>query len=99
MEPGESLEEAAIRETFEEFGIIPEDLMFISLGTYEEDSGMIPAVFLCTEWDGEIYPEDGEMENIRFRTIDDILTHDLFEPFRDSLDLLRIILEKEDESF
>ena len=99
VEPGESLEEAAIRETFEEFGIIPEDLMFISLGTYEEDSGMIPAVFLCTEWDGEIYPEDGEMENIRFRTIDDILTHDLFEPFRDSLNLLRITLEKEDESF
>ena len=91
VEPHESLENAAIRETYEEFGIVAKNLTFVSLGDYEEDSGMIPAIFLCTEWAGTIHPVDGEMENLRFRTIDDILSHSLFIPFKTSLE----ILEKE----
>ena len=91
VEPHESLEDAAIRETYEEFGIVAKNLTFVSLGDYEEDSGMIPAIFLCTEWAGTLHPVDGEMENLRFRTIDDILSHKLFVPFKTSLE----ILEKE----
>lgn len=91
VEPHESLEDAAIRETYEEFGIVAKNLTFVSLGDYEEDSGMIPAIFLCTEWAGTLHPVDGEMENLRFRTIDDILSHSLFIPFKTSLE----ILEKE----
>lgn len=97
VEPHESLEDAAIRETYEEFGIVAKDLMFLTLGDYEEESGMIPAIFLCTEWAGSVHPVDGEMENIRFRTIDDIETHKLFGPFESSLEILEKELTSEDE--
>lgn len=96
VEPHESLEDAAIRETYEEFGIVAKDLTFLSLGDYEEDSGMIPAIFLCTEWAGMIYPTDGEMENIRFRTIDDIMSHNLFAPFKSSLEILQNVLTNDE---
>lgn len=96
VEPHESLEDAAIRETYEEFGIVAKDPIFLSLGDYEEESGMIPAIFLCTEWTGRIYPVDGEMENIRFRTIDDIMSHNLFAPFKSSLEILQNVLTNDE---
>lgn len=97
VERNESLEDAAIRETYEEFGIVAKDLMFLTLGDYEEESGMIPAIFLCTEWSGTLHPVDGEMENIRFRTIDDIMSNNLFAPFKTSLSILQVMLEKDGE--
>lgn len=97
IEAGESFEDAAIRETYEEFGIVPKDLTFLALGDYEEESGMIPAIFLCTDWAGTLHPIDGEMDDIRFRTIDDILSYNLFKPFETSLSILQMVLTKDEE--
>lgn len=88
VEPGESLMDAAIRETQEEFGVTPLDLQLIGLGDYEEESGLIPAIFLCTEYEGDMITADFEMENQRFRTIPDILSYNLFGPFKTSIELL-----------
>lgn len=90
VEPGESLTDAAIRETQEEFGITPTDLKFIGFGDYEEDSGLIPAIFVCTEYEGDMITADFEMDNQRFRTLPDIYSHNLFAPFKKSL---QIVLE------
>lgn len=88
VEAGESLPDAAIRETQEEFGITPTDLKFIGLGDFEEDTGLIPALFICTEYDGEMITADFEVDNQRFRTLTDILSYDLFPPFKNSLQIL-----------
>lgn len=98
VEPHESLEDAAIRETYEEFGIVAKDLTFLSLGDYEEESGMIPAIFLCTDWAGSIHPIDREMEDIRFRTITEIQSHKLFGPFDSSLNILEDVLTNAEDS-
>lgn len=94
----ETAREAAIRETQEEFGITPTELVFIGLGEYEEDTGLIPAVFLCTKYEGIIENGDGEMIDIRFRTLEEIFECDLFKPFKDSLSLLAETLNNEEIS-
>lgn len=87
VEPGESLTDAAIRETQEEFGVTPKNLKLIGLGDYEEDAGLIPAIFICTEYDGDMITADFEIENQRFRTIPDILSHNLFIPFKKTIQI------------
>lgn len=94
----ETAREAAIRETQEEFGITPTEMVFLGLGEYEEDTGLIPAVFLCTKYEGIIENSDMEMIDIRFRTIEEISECELFEPFEDSLFLLADTLKNEELS-
>ena len=94
----ETAREAAIRETREEFGIIPTEMTFLGLGEYEEDSGLIPAVFLCTKFEGIIENSDMEMIDIRFRTLEEIAECDLFKPFEDSLFMLADTLKNEEIS-
>jgi 8-oxo-dGTP pyrophosphatase MutT (NUDIX family) len=94
----ETARQAAIRETQEEFGITPTELIFLGLGEYEEDSGLIPAVFLCTKCEGIIENSDMEMIDIRFRTIEEILECDLFKPFENSLLMLADTLKNEEIS-
>lgn len=94
----ETAREAAIRETQEEFGITPTEMTFIGLGEYEEETGLIPAVFLCTKYEGIIENSDMEMIDLRFRTIEEIAECDLFEPFEKSLYLLADTLKNEEIS-
>ena len=94
----ETARQAAIRETQEEFGITPTEMTFLGLGEYEEDTGLIPAVFLCTKYEGIIENSDMEMIDIRFRTLEEIAECDLFKPFEDSLFLLADTLKNEEIS-
>ncbi len=55
---------------------------------FRNDTGLIPAVFLCTEYEGNMITADFEMENQRFRTLPDIYSYDLFPPFKNSLQIL-----------
>lgn len=92
IEAGEAPEEAARREAKEEFGINCEEL--IPLGTLKDGSS---AIFLCTEFTGTPKPDEEEMTEAEWRTIDELREENLFRPFEESLDLLESALEEEEE--
>lgn len=88
IEAGETPEEAAKRETFEEFGI--ECLELESLGIL--DGGRAygkSAVFLCYAFDGEPETDEEEMTGIRWLSIEELSEEKLFRPFEQSIDLLK----------
>lgn len=89
IEPGEDPETAARRETGEEFGIIPLEL--IPLGkTAGRPPELSSSVFLCTRYEQQPRADNEEMMNSRFMSLAELLYRDvkLFGPFEDSLQLL-----------
>ena len=90
VELGETPREAAFRETEEEFGIRPKDLVLIGYGVEGEDNGLKPAIFLCTEWDGEPTVGDGEMSEPMwlYPSLIEDLKPALFKPFADGIRVL-----------
>lgn len=94
VESGETPEQAACRETQEEFGIKPINLTPLGLGPTEPDTGLTPMIFLCTEFEGEPECDDLEMVNPQFCTLEEIeqSRSGLFQPFADSIDLLNEVL-------
>ena len=78
----EDPEDAAIRETAEEFGIVPVELVQFRAG-----DSQTPALYLCTDFDGEPVCNSGEIVNPKFRSIDAMLGNPdmLFQPFHDGL--------------
>lgn len=95
VENGESYEQAAFRETEEEFGISPKELIPIGIGPLEPESGLRSHIFLCTAFDGEPDCVDMEMTAPKFRSLEELeeLKPSLFPPFRDSLDILCACLD------
>lgn len=89
IEPGENSEVAARRETEEEFGIIPLELIPIG-----QVAGRPPEIrshiFLCTSYGQQPRADNEEMMNSRFMSLAELLSGDvkLFEPFEESLSLL-----------
>lgn len=90
IESRETPEQAAVREMQEEFGITPKELIPIGRGPIENDTGLSPHIFLCTEYEGEVKCEDGEVSEPQFITLEEIVNgiKTLFVPFADSLELL-----------
>lgn len=101
IKEGESPKQAAFRETEEEFGISPKELIPLGRGPVEPDTGIQPYIFLCTEYEGEPNCVDGEMADPQFRTLEEIelLTPSLFQPFADDVKLLKAILRGECDPF
>ena len=100
IEEGESPEEAARRETYEEFGIIPKDLVRIGhrLETGEgvklsrdDAENVRSTIYLCTDFKGEPECDGVEMALPTWRNMEDLSIMDdrLFKPFRDGLDILK----------
>lgn len=85
IEAGETPEEAAIRETREEFGInIAETIPLTILSGMP--AGYCPSqVFLCTEFYGTPIAFNTEMDNARFEPVADVLKKELFLPFELSI--------------
>ena len=77
IEAGETPEEAAIRETQEEFGITPKELIPITTLTGMPEEYCDSQVFLCTSYDGQILCNIVEMTKPGFLTIEKAL--DLME--------------------
>ncbi len=89
VELGETPEMAAGRETEEEFGIIPRELLY--LGRVEpECPELISHIFLCTEYKGCPRADSIEMKDACFMTLSDLehMENRLFPPFFESLMLL-----------
>lgn len=81
---GETPKQAAMRETEEEFGIVPKDLMYIGKGTVDA-YGVRPYLFLCTEYEGSIQCKDHEMSNPRFVSLGSLKNANLFDPFESGI--------------
>ena len=100
IEEGETPKEAAARETFEEFKIIPKDLVRIGskleTGTGIKVGGdnaehLRSTVFLCTEFEGEPECDNYEMAIPVWRDLDELRLMDdrMFKPFKDGLKMLK----------
>ena len=94
IEAGESPEDAAIRETREEFGITPKDLMPVAFLSDLKPPYCPSHVFLCTDFDGSIRCADGEMISPGFITAEKVAElstqnpERLFPPFAQSITAL-----------
>lgn len=98
IEAGESPEDAAIRETREEFGITPKDLMPVAFLSDLKPPYCPSHVFLCTDFDGSIQCADGEMSSPGFITAEKVAElstqnpERLFPPFAQSVTALLDVL-------
>lgn len=98
IEAGESPEDAAIRETQEEFGITPKDLMPVAFLSDLKSPYCPSHVFLCTDFDGSIRCADGEMTSPGFITAEKVAElstqnpERLFPPFAQSITALLNVL-------
>ena len=66
VEPGENPATAAMRETEEEFGIVPNELFFVDKKEPDSETGLESYMFLCTDYDGEPQCDDEEMTGAHF---------------------------------
>ena len=95
---GESPKDAAVRETQEEFGITPKDLMPVAFLSDLKSPYCPSHVFLCTDFDGSIRCADGEMASPGFITAEkaaELSTQNpehLFSPFAQSITALLDVL-------
>lgn len=98
IEAGESPEDAAIRETQEEFGITPKDLMPVAFLSDLKPPYCPSHVFLCTDFGGSIRCADGEMTSpgfINAEKVAELSTQNperLFPPFAQSIAALLDVL-------
>lgn len=98
IEAGESPEDAAIRETQEEFDITPKDLMPVAFLSDLKPPYCPSHVFLCTDFDGSIQCADGEMTSPGFITAEKVAElsaqnpERLFPPFAQSITALLDVL-------
>lgn len=81
MEPGESFEETARRELFEETGLNLKRLKFLDVVAGEEYYFQYPngdeiynaiALYACNDWEGELKMDDGESKDLRFFPLDNL---------------------------
>ena len=96
---GETPTQAAFRETEEEFGISPKELMPFGRGPAEPDTEIRPYIFLCTDYEGEPNCVDREMADPTFRAMTELeqLRPSLFQPFADDVALMKAIANGEAE--
>ncbi len=99
IELGESPEAAAKRETIEEFGIMPSEL--IPLGIIRGSPPELDShIFLCTEFSRRPQADNEEMKDSRFMGLNELLQTDrqLFGPFKKSLySMMDILNIREDK--
>lgn len=98
VENGETPEQAAYRETEEEFGISPKELIPVETMPVEPESGLRSCLYLCTEFEGEPDCVDHEIAEPKFRSMDELelLKPSLFPPFADSLSIIKEVLAEPD---
>lgn len=93
IEVGETPRDAAMRETMEEFGIIPAEMFY--LGTNgNAPPELVSHIFLCTDYENRPCADNIEMRNSRFMSIPDILNakDGVFGPFYNSICTLEAAL-------
>ena len=91
VEIDEYVEECAKRELYEEMGLIAEELQFFYIHSGPEAHYIYPngdevsnveIVYLCRHWHGQPESLDGEMEELRFFSPDEIDISEISPPIR-----------------
>lgn len=104
LEIDERAEDAAKRELFEETGLIAEEVELFGVWSGPElhyvypngdEVSNVDIVFLCRRFSGELKPQDGEVEALRFFHVDEI-PENLSPPIRPALEKW-IRLKKEEK--
>lgn len=85
IEAGETPEDAAVREAYEEFGIICRDLK--PIGTIPDGTS---AIFMCSDFSGTPRTDEKEMTNVQWKSPEEIEETGTFPPFWQSLKLLSV---------
>lgn len=92
IEVGETPEQAALRETQEEFGITPTELIHIGSTSGAAKPYLPSEIYLCTEYDGAPKADGNEMEFAQFmepvKVLSLIDAGIAFPPFAESVKLL-----------
>lgn len=98
IENGESPAQAAFRETEEEFGISPKELIPLGYGPKEITSGFTPHLFLCTDYIGTPYTASDEIKDPEFVSLEELelLSPSLFQPFKDGVERFVAVLDDEE---
>lgn len=87
IEPGETPEEGARREAYEEFGIVCNELTPLGVQTGRGSHGR-SAVFLCTDFSGKPKTDEMEMTEPQWILPGEITEEEAYPPFYQSLQLL-----------
>lgn len=91
VEIDEYVEDCAKRELYEEMGLVADQLEFFYVNSGPETHYIYPngdevsnfeVVYLCHKWHGEPKPQDGEMEELRFFSCDEIDISEISPPIR-----------------
>lgn len=91
VEIDEVVEECAKRELHEEMGLTAEELAFFCVNSGPEAHYIYPngdevsnfeIVYLCRHWKGELRPLDGEMEELRFFSPNEVVLAEISPPIR-----------------
>lgn len=97
IEEGETPEDAAIREAYEEFGIVCRDIA--PIGMLQDENGKDrSAIFLCTKFVSSPKTDEKEMTAPRWMTIEELQKEELYPPFAASLEFLKEDDEPEAEA-
>jgi 8-oxo-dGTP pyrophosphatase MutT (NUDIX family) len=90
LDGGEDLKSAALRETEEEFGIVPTELELLGELSGMPEEYCNSTVYLCTQYEGTPVADGVEQKSANFVELSDLLEADnLFLPFKASLSLLQ----------
>ena len=96
IQDDETVGMAVAREAQEEFGIVP--LNLLPLGYYQGSPGRYsPSILYFTDqFEGTPTPDDDEMKNARWMTLEELENADLFPPFEESVKMLINLLTARD---
>ena len=91
VEIDEKVEDCAKRELMEEMGLIADEIEFFMVSSGPEvhyvypngdEVSNIEIIYLCRKWHGEIRPQEEEMEELRFFSVDEINLGMISPPIR-----------------
>lgn len=91
VEIDEKVEDCAKRELTEEMGLVADEITFYMVSSGPEihyvypngdEVSNIEIIYLCRKWHGEIHPQEEEMEELRFFSVDEIDLEMISPPIR-----------------